>query len=84
METTQGGGVSLSPARSERGGTVTITPEPEAGYAVDEITVTGPGSRPVEVTGNGDGSDTLDPGGTATRAQAAAMLMRFCRQYIDP
>ena len=33
---------------------------------------------------NGAGNDTLDPGGTATWAQVAAMLMRFCQQYMDP
>ena len=30
---------------------------------------------------NGTGAAMLDPKGTATRAQAAAMLQRFCGQY---
>jgi len=31
---------------------------------------------------NGTGADTLDPNGNATRAQAAAMLMRFCENTV--
>ena len=33
------------------------------------------------ITGVSD--STLAPQGTATRAQAAAMLMRFCNEYVD-
>lgn len=33
------------------------------------------------INGTGDGS-TLSPKGQATRAQAAAMLMRFCEEYV--
>lgn len=32
---------------------------------------------------NGKGNGILDPKGDATRAQAAAMLMRFCQKYME-
>ena len=34
------------------------------------------------ITGTGNGF-TLTPQGQATRAQAAAMLMRFCEEYVS-
>ena len=32
---------------------------------------------------NGTGGGSLEPGGSATRAQLAAMLYRFCNEYFD-
>lgn len=32
---------------------------------------------------SGKGNGILDPKGDATRAQAAAMLMRFCQKYME-
>ena len=32
---------------------------------------------------NGTSESTLTPQGEATRAQVAAMLMRFCEQYVE-
>ena len=32
---------------------------------------------------NGTGNGVLSPQGQATRAQLAAMLMRFCSEYVD-
>ena len=36
----QGGSVSVSPSSPQRGDTVTVTPRPDEGYALDSITVT--------------------------------------------
>ncbi|NBI67642.1 S-layer homology domain-containing protein, partial [Pseudoflavonifractor sp. 60] len=63
----EGGSVSVSPSRPERGDTVTVTPKPDEGYEVDEITVTDKDGKPVEVTKKPDGTYTFQqPNGRVT------------------
>ena len=50
------GDVTVSPKNPEKGDTVIITPDPDAGYEVDEIVVTDKNGNPVEVIDNGDGT----------------------------
>ena len=50
------GSVTVSPKFPKKGDTVTITPEPDAGYAVEQILVTDKNGNAVEVTNNGDGT----------------------------
>lgn len=50
------GDVSVVPKNPEKGDTVTITPDPDAGYEVDEITVTDKNGKPVTIIDNGDGT----------------------------
>lgn len=50
------GDVIISAANPEMGDTVVITPEPDAGYTVDEVTVTDKNGVPVTVISNGDGT----------------------------
>lgn len=50
------GSVTVSPKSPKKGDTVTITPEPDAGYAVEQILVTDKNGNAVEVTNNGDGT----------------------------
>ena len=63
----ENGGVTTSPSRPEAGDTVTVNPEPDEGYEVDEIIVTDKDGNPVEVTRNPDGSYTFtQPEGAVT------------------
>ena len=39
---------------------VTVTPNPDEGYVVDEVIVTDENGRPVELTDNGDGTYYYD------------------------
>ena len=67
VEDTDHGSVEVSPSRPSRGETVTITPTPDEGYAVDEVTVTDRNGDAVEVTPNGDGTWSFtQPAGTVT------------------
>jgi len=50
------GDVDVSHKNPDKGDTVTITPDPDAGYAVDEIIVTDKNGNPVKVVDNGDGT----------------------------
>lgn len=51
-----GGKVTVTPKNPEKGDTVIITPVPDSGMEVDEITVTDANCSPVNVVDNGDGS----------------------------
>ena len=63
----ENGGVTTSPSRPEAGDTVTVNPEPDEGYEVDEIIVTDKDGNPVEVTHNPDGSYSFtQPEGAVT------------------
>ena len=63
----ENGGVTTSPSRPEAGDTVTVNPEPDEGYEVDEIIVTDKDGSPVEVTRNPDGSYSFtQPEGAVT------------------
>ena len=63
----ENGGVTTSPSRPEAGDTVTVNPEPDEGYEVDEIIVTDKDGNPVEVTRNPDGSYSFtQPKGAVT------------------
>ena len=55
----EGGAVSVTPSRPERGDTVTVKPKPDEGYEVDKITVTDKDGKPVEVTVKPDGTYTF-------------------------
>ena len=63
----EGGSVSVSPSRPERGDTVTVKPQPDEGYEVEKITVTDQNGKPVEVTVKPDGTYTFkQPSGKVT------------------
>ena len=62
-----GGSVSVSPRNPERGEEVTITPNPDEGYEVDEIIVTDRNGNEVEITDNNDGTYSfIQPTGRVT------------------
>jgi len=50
------GDVKVLPRNPEEGDVVVITPDPDPGYEVDEVTVTDKNGRPVKVVDNGDGT----------------------------
>ena len=50
------GDVSVYPTKPEAGDTVTIRPDPDKGYEVDDVIVTDENGRPIRVTDNGDGT----------------------------
>jgi len=56
IEDTDGGDVSVSDKRPEKGDTVTITPTPDEGYEVDKIVVTDKYGNVLDVVDNGDGT----------------------------
>ena len=61
-----GGTIKVSPRTAEEGDEVTITPNPDAGYEVADVTVTRNG-RAIEVTENRDGTWTFtQPSGRVT------------------
>jgi len=60
----EGGSVSIVPGSPSAGDKVTIQPKPDAGYEVDQVTVTDKNGKPVAVTENPDGTFTFtQPGG---------------------
>ena len=56
QDVSEGGTVKISPRTAEEGDTVTLTPIPDEGYEVDEISVTDRQGRTVDLTDNGDGT----------------------------
>ena len=56
---TEGGAVTKNPAAAKAGETVTLTPTPEEGYEVGNVTVTDRFGDAVEVTENADGTYTF-------------------------
>lgn len=56
---TEHGTVTVSPARPHQGDRVTITPKPDEGYKLGEITVTRPNGQKVTLTPAGDGKYTF-------------------------
>lgn len=64
---TEGGSVSVSPKRAEKGDKVTLTVAPEAGHRVKKVTVTDKKGAEIELTRQEDGTYTfLMPGGPIT------------------
>ena len=67
IEASDGGTVKVSPRTPEAGDTVTITPDPDAGYEVDEVIVTDRNGDAVRVTANRNGTYTFEqPRGRVT------------------
>ena len=63
----EGGSVTTSTGNPTPGDKVTVTPEPNEGYEVDEVIVTDKNGNPVEVTDNGDGTYSFtQPSGKVT------------------
>lgn len=63
----ENGSFAVSPDRPFSGQTVTITPKPDEGYAVDKVTVTDASGKAVEVSPNGDGTYSFtQPSGAVT------------------
>lgn len=63
----EGGSVSVSPKRAEKGDKVTLTATPEAGHRVKQVTVTDKNGKEIELTRQEDGTYTfLMPGGPVT------------------
>ena len=56
---TQGGAVTADPTAAKAGETVTLTPTPDAGYEVGDVTVTDRFGDAVAVTENADGTYTF-------------------------
>ena len=59
VTTTEGGTVTKDPAAAKAGETVTLTPAPEEGYEVGEVSVTDRFGDTVEVTEQADGTYTF-------------------------
>lgn len=53
---TENGDVTVDPEEAKKGEAVTVTPEPDEGYEVDEVKVTDEDGKEVPVTDNGDGT----------------------------
>ena len=67
LEATQGGTVTADPTAAKAGETVTLTPTPDAGYEVGDVTVTDRFGDAVAVTENADGTYTFTmPNGQVT------------------
>ena len=69
LDVSDGGTVRVSPRTPEAGDTVTITPDPDSGYMVGGVTVTGRDGDAVRVTANRNGTYTFtQPRGRVTIA----------------
>ena len=67
VEATQGGTVTADPTAAKAGTTVTLTPDPDAGYQVGSVAVTDRFGEPVAVTEQADGTYTFTmPNGQVT------------------
>lgn len=63
----EGGGVTVSPSRPEKGDTVTVRLRPRDGYETEGVSVTGPDGNALEVRENGNGGFTFtQPEGRVT------------------
>lgn len=78
LPTTGNGDVTVSPARPERGDTVTVTVEPDDRYKVEDVTVTDRNGDPVEVSLKNDGTYTfVQPAGKVEIEVTYAVDMPF-------
>lgn len=67
IEQPENGDVSVSPKYPQSGDKVTVAPEPDEGFAVGEVIVTGENGDAVKVADNGDGTYTFrQPAGRVT------------------
>ena len=67
LDVGSGGSVKVNPRTPEEGDKVTITPDPDSGYGVDEVIVTDRNGREIDVTANRDGTYTFEqPRGRVT------------------
>ena len=67
LDVSDGGTIKVSPRTPEAGDKVTITPDPDRGYEVGEVTVTDRSGDAVRVTANRDGTYTFtQPRGRVT------------------
>ena len=67
MNVGNGGSIRISPRTPNAGDDVTLTPNPDEGFEVEEVTVTDRSGDPVAVTDNGDGTYTFEqPRGRVT------------------
>ena len=69
LDVSDGGSIKVSPRTPEAGDEVTITPDPDSGYEVDQVTVTDRDGDEIRVTANRDGTYTFtQPRGRVTIA----------------
>ena len=67
LDVSDGGSIRVSPRTPEAGDEVTITPDPDSGYEVDQVTVTDRDGDEIRVTANRDGTYTFtQPRGRVT------------------
>ena len=67
LDVSDGGTIKVSPRTPEAGDEVTITPDPDSGYEVDQVTVTDRDGDEIRVTANRDGTYTFtQPRGRVT------------------
>ena len=73
------GDVDVSPKNPEKGDTVVITPDPDAGYEVDEIIVTDKNGNPITVFDNGDGTYSFkQPSGKVNIEVTFKEIIKVC------
>ena len=73
------GDVTVTPKNPEMGDTVVITPAPDAGYEVDEITVTDKNGNPITVIDNGDGTYSFkQPSGKVNIEVTFREIVKVC------
>ena len=73
------GDVVVTPAQPEKGDTVTILPDPDVGYEVDEVIVTDKNGNPVTVVDNGDGTYSFkQPSGKVNIEVTFKEIVKVC------
>ena len=84
VEELEGGDVTITPANPRQDDTVTITPEPEEGKEVDEVTVLDQNGNALKVKDMGDGTYTFtQPTGKATISVTFRDAERSGLPFVD-
>ena len=65
------GSISVSPTSAAKGKTVTVTTDPDEGYALETLTVTDKNGKAIAVADNGDGTYSFTMPAGSVRIQAA-------------
>ncbi|MDL2288347.1 S-layer homology domain-containing protein [Oscillospiraceae bacterium OttesenSCG-928-F05] len=79
----ENGTVTVNPTNPKKGGTVTVTVKPDAGYETDGITVKDRDGNTLPVTDNGDGSYSFIYGGSPVTVTASFVSEAWQNPFTD-
>ena len=80
---TEHGAVTVSPKSARKGDTVTVTAEPDSGYALDKITVKDASGKEIKLTDKGGGAYTFLMPASDVTVSAAFVKVRTAPAFGD-